>query len=227
MRRAPRRAAPRGFTLIEVLIAAGLLAMIGASVFGSFRQAWAQKEQVGARDERYAQARAALDRISTDIASAFLSEHFDRRRFQQRPTLFVGKDNGREDELLFSALTAERQERDQKTGDQQMLKYFVDDVPNARPPVRALFRRSRPIIDEESERRGLRQVLCEHVKQLQLQYWDGQRSEWVDEWDAARSEHAGVLPERVRIELTLEEPDGQERTFTTQTRIMLRRSLDF
>ena len=128
MRRVPRQNAPRGFTLIEVLIAAGILAMIGATTVGSFKQAWDQKEQVSAQDERYAQARAALDRLSTDIASAFLSEHFDRRRFQQRPTLFVGKDDGREDQLLFSSLTAERQEPDQKTGDQQMLKYFVDDV---------------------------------------------------------------------------------------------------
>jgi len=217
----------RGFTLIEVMIAAAILALMGATVFGSFRQSWTQKEQVEAADDRYAQARTALDRMAADLSLAYLSEHYDRKRYTMRPTLFKARDESGGDELTFTALAHERFTVDQKAGDSVVIKYLVDRVPDAEPPMKALFRRSRAVLDEESERRGIRQILCEHVKDFQLFYWDAQKQEWVDEWDASRPEHNGVLPERVKIELTIEETDGREKKFTTQSRIMIQRSLDF
>lgn len=216
----------RGFTLIEVLIAVSLLAMIGAATLGSFQLAWEQKQQVEAEDERYAQVRGALDRIANDLAVAFLSEHYDRKRYRERPTLFKGLDRGRRDELTFTAFANERMDEDSKTGDQTVLKYFVErDPENNR--VDSLFRRTNPVIDEDAERRGRRQVLCEDVKNFELEYWDAAKNEWTDEWDASRTEHFGVLPERVRVTLSVVDLFGKEQKFTTQAQIMMQRSLDF
>ncbi len=215
----------RGFTLIEVMVAASILAVMGAIVFGSFERAYKEKQEVEAVDDRYAQVRGALDRMASEISVAFLSEHFDRTRYQQRPTLFKGKDDGDDDQLIFTALANERFEPDEKTSDQVVLKYSLDRDPDG--DYQSLYRRTNPIIDENAERKGRRQVLCEHVKGLDFKYWDSTQNDWVDEWDASKPEHDGVLPERVKITLKVVDTDGKVLKFTTQTPIMLTKSLDF
>lgn len=215
-----------GFTLVEVMVACAIFAAVGAMTMGQFQYAWKQKQEVEAEDERYSQVRGALDRIANDLAVAFLSEHYDRRRYRERPTLFKGQDRGRRDELTFTALANERMDEDSKQSDQVVLKYFIDrDPENDR--AESLFRRMNPVVDEDAERRGRRQVLCEDVKQFELSYWDAQKNEWTDEWDAARTEHMGVMPERVKVSLTVMDSYGKEQKFTTQAQIMMQRSLDF
>lgn len=211
-----------GFTLIEVLIAASILAVMAALVFGMFYRQWKEKEEVQGIDDRYAQIRGALDRMSTEISEAYLSDHFDKKRYQTRPTIF----RGRSDELLFTSLAHERFEADAKTGDQAVVSYFLERDP-AHQGEEALFRKVNPVIDEDADRRGRKSVICEDVKRIHFEYWDTVRIDWSDEWDSSRTEHQGVMPERVRITLTAIDENGKERTFSTQTRIMLQRSLAF
>lgn len=217
----------RAFTLLEVMIAVGVLAVMGAMTFGSFSNAYRLKSDVEAADDRLTQARGALDRMAAEISVAFLSEHYDRKRYTQRPTLFKGEDRGRQDELTFTALANERFEQDAKAGDQTVLKYFIDRDRSNDNKFESLYRRSNPIIDDEAERRGTRQVLCENVKKLEFQYWDAQKNEWVEEWDSSKPERNGVLPERVKLALTIVDAEGKEKQYSTQTRIMILRSLDF
>jgi general secretion pathway protein J len=216
----------RGFTLIEVLIAASVLAAMGAVTFGMFKQVYTQKETIEAINDRYAQVRSAMDRMANELSQAFISEHFDRKRFRDRPTLFRGRDRGHQDEITFTSLSNERFETDSKTSDQAVITYSVDRDPE-NSALQNLFRRVNPIIDEEADRRGKRGVICENIKGFDLDYWDAQKIEWVQEWDASRVEHQGILPERVRITLTIADEEGKDRKFTTQARIMLPRSLDF
>jgi general secretion pathway protein J len=216
----------RGFTLIEVLIAAAILAAMGAATFGMFKQQYTQKETTEAIDDRYSQVRAALDRMATEVSEAFLSEHFDKRRYRERPTLFRGRDRGHQDELVFTALANERFEADAKVGDQAVVSYFVDRDPDQQG-VDTLYRRVNPIIDEDADRRGRKSPLCENVKGFDIEYWDTLKTEWVEEWDASRTEHQGVLPERIRLTLTVVDEEGKDRKFSTQAKIMLQRSLDF
>lgn len=216
----------RGFTLIEIIIATALLASMGALVFGSFKSAWDQKASIEAEDERYTQARSAMDRMAREISAAFLSEHYDRNRFRERPTFFKGEDRGRRDILSFTALAHERLEVDSKESDQAALRYWVDRDPDNNR-IESLFRRVNPIIDEEADRRGRKAVLCENVKGFDVEFWDATREEWVREWDTNRPERQGVLPERVKIELTIALDERRERKFTTQSRIFLQRSLNF
>ncbi|HEX7489207.1 MAG TPA: prepilin-type N-terminal cleavage/methylation domain-containing protein, partial [Anaeromyxobacteraceae bacterium] len=74
-----RRAA--GFTLIEVMIAVGITAVIGVMVMGSFQRTYAAKELTEGQDERFSSARMTLNRLSRELSQAFLSDHYDRKRF--------------------------------------------------------------------------------------------------------------------------------------------------
>lgn len=218
------RRASRAFTLIEVLIAAGLFAMVGAMTVGLFGRANALKEETERADDRYAQVRTALDRIALEVSQAFISNHYDMKRFRERPTIFKGEDEGRNDTLRFTSLSYERLVPDEKAGDVAMVTYFVDR--DAEYPFDSLWRRVNPIIDVDAERRGRKAVLCENVRGFQLEYWDAVKNEWVDEWDTNSAERNGVMPERIKVELTIVDTELKERTFTTQARVMMRRALD-
>jgi len=213
------------------MIAASILAAMGAMVFGSFRQAWTQKEEIEKVSERYAAVRAALDRIALETSEAFLSEHYDKKRYppqdpERIPTYFVGKDEGRRDELEFTCLCNERMEADSKTSDQAAVRYWVDRDPDD-PRVESLLRRVNPVLDEDVRRRGVKAVLCRDVKAFEVEYWDTIKNEWTDEWDTSRTEHLRVLPERIRFSLTIKDETGNERKFSTESQLMLPRSLDF
>src|SRR5688572_10075875 len=94
----------RGFTLIEVVIAAGILALIGALVGGSFGRAVDAREQGEHIAQHYHQMRGAVLRMSKELQSAYISEHRDCYEARTR-TLFrltAGSNGGRLDFTSFS-----------------------------------------------------------------------------------------------------------------------------
>jgi general secretion pathway protein J len=217
-----RARANAGFTLVEVMIAVAITALIGALVAGSFRQVSRAGDLVRSQRERYAAARLALTRLARELSMAYLSDHFDRAQARERPTVF----QGREDELLFATMAHERLFRDAKESDQEVLEYLVDADPD-HPGEEALFRRSKPRIDGEPERGGRRDLVAGRVTGFRVQYWDTTRKEWVREWSTRSTEHQNDLPSRVRIELEVKLPDDRIERFSTEARIALTRPLDF
>lgn len=216
----------RGFTLMEVMIAAAITAMMGAMVAGAFGRAAAARDAAQAQDERYGGARQTLSRMAREVTEAYLSDHYDRKRFRERPTVFQGKDEGDRDSLLFATFAHARLLRDAKESDEAVVEYTVGADP-AHPGEQALFRREKPRIDDEPDRGGTRAVVLEHVKGFDVQYWDWKRQEWAREWNTASVENKDRLPTRVRMRLRLLMPDGKETTFETQARIAIVRPLDF
>lgn len=212
----------RGFTLLEVTIAVAITAVMAAMAAGAFRRASEARDLTDAQEERFAGARVALSRMSLELSEAFLSDHYDRRRFpRERPTLFRGRADG----LLFASMSHERLVRDAKESHQALVEYALDRDPDF-PEEQALFRREKVRLDDQPDRGGSRAVLCHHVRSLELSYWDWAKQEWASEWSTAPGERA-LLPTRVRVKLVLRMPDGRAEPFETQARIAIVRPLDF
>jgi general secretion pathway protein J len=212
----------RGFTLLEVTIAVAITAVMAAMAFGAFRRAAAARDLTDEQEERFAGARVALSRMSSELSQAFLSEHYDHKRFpRERPTLFRGRADG----ILFASMSHERLVRDARESDQALLEYALDRDADF-TGEQALFRREKVRLDDEPDRGGSRAVLCHHVKSLELAYWDWSKQEWVSQWSTAPGERP-LLPTRVRVKLTLRMPDGRDQPFETQARIAIVRPLDF
>jgi general secretion pathway protein J len=212
---------PRGFSLLEVMIAIAITAVIGAMAAGVLQQVDHAASVAREQGERYAAARLALTRLSREVSMAFLSEHYDRGRFRDRPTLFKGE----EDKLLFTTMAHVRLVQDAKESDQAVVEYLVE-----RDPVSgedALFRREKVRIDDEPDRGGRKDLVATHVRKLSLQYWDLKRKEWVREWSTRTPEKLNELPTRVRVELELKLADGRTEKFTTQARVAITAPLDF
>ena len=211
----------RGVTLVELLIAVAITSFIGLVIAGSYQQVDRAATIVRDQSSRYAAARLALTRISREVEMAFLSEHYDRARFRDRPTLFKGDD----DTLLFTTMSHVRRYRDAKESDQVVVEYRLDRDPAT--GKEALFRREKLHLDDEPDRGGHTDLVADHVTKISFRYWDVKRKEWIREWSTRQSERINELPPRVRIELEVEQADGRRETFSTQAAVALTAPLEF
>lgn len=218
--------ARRGFTLMEVMIAVAVTALIGSMVAVAFNTGFRAKEEIEADAEHYRMIRAAMSRMTREIGAAFVSQKFDTKRYRDandRPTNFIGE----RDRLLFTSFAHQRLYTDAKESDQMVVEYYVrnSEERDARGR-RDLIRRVNPIVQDRMDRGGAEDVLYEGIRNIEFEYWDTERKDWVDEWDTRRTEQSRLLPTRVRITIIDLDENGKEARYTTQARVMLNTELD-
>ena len=209
-----------GFSLVEVLVAMAITAVVGGLVFGTYSSLDRANETVRVQGDRYASSRVALTRLARELSMAYVSDHFDPSQHRERPTLFVG----REDTLLFTTLAHERLWLDARESNQAVVEYRLDDDPSDRDR-QALFRREKARIDAEADRGGREDLVADGVSALRFRYWDPQRKEWMREWSTRSVDRANALPTRVRIELETELGGGRTERFVTEARIAITQPL--
>jgi general secretion pathway protein J len=216
----------KGFTLLEVMIAVAVLAMIGAITYKAFDGAYDLKRRIESAEDRDQTLRGALQRIGREVSMTFLSEHYDRKRFRERPTFFKLKDGRGEADLMITSFAHERLHLDAKESDQAVFHYKLE---RDQAGTSSLFRRVKPVLDEEPDRGGEKAVLAEDIVRFSVQAWDPKDREWRDEWDSNSPSRNGqvLIPPRVKISLTIKDEQGKEKTWSTQARIVLGSPLDF
>jgi general secretion pathway protein J len=211
----------RGFTLLEVVFAVGVTAMMGVLIAAAFQSGYRAKELVEQEADRYRALRTGTDRMVREISAAFVSDHYDTRRYRDqndRPTNFIGA----RDRLLFTSMAHQRLYADAKESDQMVVEYFTKSAtaPGGQQRLN-LMRREDSILDDRMDRGGTEDVLAENVKRIDFAYWDSDKKDWVDEWDTRRVEKKSILPVRVRITISSVDENGREARYVTQARIVL------
>ena len=222
------RKSVRGFTLIEVLISAGLLAMMGSLGMSVLHSSVRVRDAVQAQSQPYHMARQALRRMSREISMAYVSAHVDSESSMVQ-TGFEGS----ADKLSFTAFGYVMHRQNAKQSDQHKVAYFLG--PDPQTGQQALLRSQIRHAKEFSRNEGKAQVLCKRVSKLRFEYWNEGTKAWQSEWksQAASSEwsaqNSGVvasdsksaLPKRVRIELSTRLGEKEELFLTTQTGVWL------
>jgi len=221
IRHSPRPAGAAGFTLMEVLIAVAITAMMGGLITASFTSSFKAKEVVEGEANSYRMLRTAMNRMSREIGAAFVSDRYDLKRYRDqydRPTNFVGERN----RLRFTSLAHQRLYTDAKESDQMVVEYSVKSSTDREAAGRRdLVRRENPVLDERMDRGGTEDVLYEGIRQIEFSYWDSDKKAWNTEWDTRRTEKKSILPTRVRITLLAKDENGRDVQYTTQARVML------
>ena len=211
----------KGFTLMEVMIAVAITALMGTLVASSFNGTFKAKQVIEGEAERYRMLRTAMNRMEREIGAAFVSDRFDLKRYRDsndRPTNFIGQ----ADHLLFTSLAHQRLYTDAKESDQMVVEYSVKTSTERNATGRRdLMRRENPILDERMDRGGSEDVLFEGIQRVEFGYWDSDKKEWINEWDTRRPDRKSYLPTRVRITIVAKDENGKEMKYTTQTRVLL------
>jgi general secretion pathway protein J len=213
----------RGLTLIEVMISIAVLTMISVLIYGAFSTITRGKQAAGNLSERYRLARVAVDRMSREIQSAFLSAHVaPTPALITRTTAFLGTSR----RLDFAAFAHRRLLRDAHESDQCELSYFLSTGKGGKTD---LARREQVIIDDQPSKGGVVQILVDDVDTFGLRYLDPANGLWTETWDTtSAAAQLGRLPLEVEIHLVLKGgPAGEPIRMRTKTRIMIPQPLSF
>jgi len=231
-----RRARRAGFTLIEVLIAAAVLAMIAVLIYSAFSGLQRSKEGLTQLNDRYHEGRAAMRRITQDLQSAYVSLHVPLDpSLTVVKTAFIGEPGTPADRLDFNAFVNRRLDLDAHESDQAELSYFGSYDPN-NPSTLDLARRISPHLDLEPETGGRVEVLATDIDLFDLEYLDPLTGSWVERWDTTQgvTGQPNRLPLQVRVTLVLNGgrraaagSSKQTVSFVTKVAPQIREALNF
>jgi general secretion pathway protein J len=188
----------RGFTLIEVVLALSIFAIMGAILYGAFSLSHSAVEKSQATFERNQKLRSFTDLLGSYIRSAY-----PYRQSAQDMTVFF---DGQEDQLTFvSSLSL-------AMGGRGMSKIRVawEGAEDGEGPIQ--LEEEVPVrfpMSEDRDYGGLRNdvVIQERVKDLRFDYLDSKSEDekWEQRWDGREKL---ALPRAVR--LSYRNREGQE-----------------
>lgn len=194
MRPGYRIAAERGFTLLELMIALFLLALMSSILFGTLRLAARSTDAGEAKVEATSGMRLTQDYLRTQLAA----QHPQRmRKIAEAPLLFVGE----RDEMRYTAALPGR------IGGGGIWYFRLRAVDSADGKGRVLVQErmqpdvsavQMPTFDDAQ-----RSILAEHVKDVRFSYFGRETGAtfetepaWRDRWDDPQN-----LPQMIRADV--------------------------
>lgn len=217
-----------GFTLLEVIVAMAVVAMIAAALFASLTVAFRARQSAERGLAHIRQARVTMDLLGKDLqgalpptgilAGAFIAqpdatgqEMDSLEFFSVAPPGPAIEGAGDVQRVLLSVMTPEElaepiTEPDTLDAREQgpSLKPLTDINSPQYLLVRSVTRRLlAPVTPQPS-----RQVIARHVRAFVVRFYDG--TQWLDTWDSTTLDN--TLPLAVEITLTIDTPTGNGAT---------------
>jgi prepilin-type N-terminal cleavage/methylation domain-containing protein len=170
-----RRNTRSGFTLIEVVLAVALCAMVMALIYGVVISTIQAAEQVDELTHGSEIGPAILAQIREDVGGAFLPG--------KDQDFFMGQERAGRDRLDFVSSTAvfasETPGSEPKVHSINEIGYQVKEGP-APDDGLVLYRRVDPFLDAEPLRGGRLTPVAEKIVSFKVTYWNGK--EWLNSW---------------------------------------------
>lgn len=199
----------RGFTLVELIVAAVIAAMIAGSAVASVSQMLKLKTKSAARQQVYERADMATGRMALDLANVIRHHNLQFARI----TVSDGGagDSARDGLMLLTrSVRPVRDETDAAEGGEYEVQFRIKPVSGTdqRP---ALWRRRDPGHDTFLDAGGVAAPVVRGVRALSIQAYDG--NEWFDSWDS----DAEGFPHAIRVEVTVDSDDGTATAVSRRT----------
>lgn len=207
---------PRGFTLLEILIAIFILGVVLTTVYASYSSTLRVAHDLEYESGVYKMARISLDRMIKDLSSLQLSGDSFVLRSEKN---VIGK---REFGSLFFWSSAHLAfGENEVSGSPASISYFVKedqgggsfslwraDVPGTKPSP------------EKNTNGGF--VICQNIESLSLKFYDAGGKE-TDSWNSssASSGQGGKAPAAIRIDLGLVNENDAEKPYKFMTKVFL------
>jgi general secretion pathway protein J len=218
----------RGMTLVEIMIAIGILGLMMGMAWRSISVASRARNEFQLTQERTHEIRVALDRVIGDLEAAYLSKNEDESASHRR-TLFKARKTGKAPEVRFSSLAHRVLWGDANESEQTVIDLYADTDP-IDSKLTSWFRKEqrRPSTETPEDEPGDVDVLIRGIEEVQMQFWDWRDEKWQDDWDTTTADgERGRLPTRVRLVVKVPHPDGGEIVVTSQARILMQEPLNF
>ena len=217
---------PGGFTLLEVLIAIFIFAIVMTTVFGSFNLVFMGVNDIEAGMGRYDTARACLNRILLDLQAVQLTM---KPRYRPPgndgapdPYRIVGDTSDADGEtfgrLRFASLAHVPIGQSNWEGVAEIVYYVEQDQGD-----RFVLRRTDRLEPFEEDREEISDpILCDRLIGLTFTYYDAEGNDY-ENWDSESEDFGYATPAAIEIKLILG-TEGNSDTFTTMVRLPQYRS---
>lgn len=224
-----RSARLRGLTLLEILVAITIMAMVSILIYGAFDGVSRSKTGLARLNGRFQQGRSLMRRLAQEISSAYLSLHVPyNASLLASKTVFIAKEGSPADRLDMTTFSHLRVAANSKESDQNELSYFGCPDPEVSGKL-DLCRREQAIIDIDPNKGGAVYVVAEDIDLFDLKFLDPASGLWVDSWDSTQAiGQPNRLPLQVRITLVLKGGPGNKTIkFEEKTSIQILQPLSF
>lgn len=185
-----------GFTLLEVLIATFLMALLSAMGVTLLNSSLQARDQLDQATRVVQSIELTRTMIRTDLAHLEVRAVKDAYG-QIQPDVFSGAQGGRDAAPLMAFVANGRQRVDPETtlSSLQFVEYRLIDG--------RLVRRSRDRIDPTPDASWTERVLLEDVENLKIEFSDGR--DWIDGWGELYGRFGGAraAPHAVSMTMTL------------------------
>src|SRR6185436_6035571 len=190
-----RKISQSGFTLLEMILAMGMISMLAVSLYGTLRVAFKAKESATAGIAPMRSASVALDLMGQDLesalpptgllAGAFLAQH-------------LGDTQNSQDTIEFYAIGTSDSLDPPNSAAFRKIDIGVVPSPNGKGYV--LLRRITSNLLSPQEVTPDEEILCRNVRSFALRYYDGQT--WYEDWDSTQM--GDILPVAVQVDLQIQ-----------------------
>ena len=203
-----------GFTLVEVLLALFLFALIAGVIFAAFAAVASGVEKGRQRIELYRVGRVALLHMAQEVGAALPPPAGSDMRFQGKKNADGGTGHDRID---FLTIPYRRYSDKVPSYELCRVAYYVADNPQEKT---ALFREEDCSGEEDERRERATQLeLTDLAVGLEITYYDAEKD--YEEWPPNRDDQS-LLPCRVRLALTLRDAQQYARVFITTVALPMR-----
>jgi general secretion pathway protein J len=207
-----------GFTLIEIMIALSILAVLFTLIYGTLNATYQTAERMEAEADDYRLARLGFYHLALDLSMVHklqaLPVSAGAAATAGPPSLFKGEDRTRSeggedfpnDSIQFASVSHGRTLRDAPESDWAVISYYLqDDI----------------LIHETTLSNGkvTQDEIGEHLQGVNFRYLRPVDKQWVDRWDA--QENNNRPPLAVEVELVLKKVGKETRRFKTWVEIPL------
>ncbi len=209
-RRIGTHQAPRGFTLIEMMLAIGVLALILVMLASSFHTIAQSKVHAEGRLMVDREGRALLWQLSKELTNAVQTPYAPSH------VALLGSGhmgNGLPiDTITMSTFSAGHRRALAGMTPENIVTYNL--TPNPNQPGWYLLQRSQQSGLLTNAVTAQPMVLADNVLSLHIRYFDGQR--WGESWDSSSLVQGSQLPIAVAIQIQMAAPGGRVMDFATQ-----------
>ncbi|MCC7259329.1 MAG: type II secretion system minor pseudopilin GspJ [Gammaproteobacteria bacterium] len=184
-----------GFTLLELLVAMAIFALMGALALGGLNNVLGQREAASRQLERLHRVQRAVRILATDFGGLAPRVARDALGTGEGPlvapcgvefTVCLSRDGWRNPFAQFARGTLQR------------VQYRLEDD--------RLLREYWPVMDRTLVNEPHREVLVDHVERFEIAYVDRSGSgDWLTQWPPLQQAGSTGLPLAVRFTLTLQD----------------------
>ena len=215
-----------GFTLIEILIAISIFAVVMSTIFGTFNAVISRTDAIKNGMGAYEMARTCLNRISSDLNAIYIEQKPlyhppdfddppDPYRFFAKET-FTGNKNF--SQLRFASTEHLPMTRHTENGIAEIVYYVKEQ---GYPDSEFVLKRSDVVYpydeDYKFEEKDSDPVLCEDIEEFSILYFDKEENEY-EKWDSDSDFLKYSTPYSLKLKLKIKNNDG---SYAFDTKIAL------